>query len=286
MARARRPQPADRPVEPRVARLRRDRRPRRSAPRWRDQRDGRSRRACRRCRPRAGRGPQPWQPTSGSRRRRRPARRAAVPSRHRATPCRRTALAGRADGVRLLHPAVRRRDRPPAAPSAAVAAQVTRPDPAALLAIAREAADAGAEVALQWWAKASTLDISEKAGPDDLVSQADTETEAAVHRVLIEHRPDDAVLGEETGLRTGSSGVRWVVDPIDGTTNYLYGRPDWAVSVAAIDETGRVLAGVVAEPALGRVTWAGAGGGTWADGVQVLPLAQSDLGRAVIEVNL
>ena len=107
-----------------------------------------------------------------------------------------------------------------------------------------------------------------------------------MREVLLAARPGDAVLGEEAGASSGTTGVRWVVDPIDGTTNYLYGRPDWAVSVAALDDHGRVLAGVVAEPALGRTTRACAGGGTEADGARVPRMAQDDLGRALVELNL
>ncbi|MCU1672447.1 MAG: hypothetical protein JWN77_560 [Frankiales bacterium] len=158
-------------------------------------------------------------------------------------------------------------------------------DPRALLDVARAAAAAGAVVAAGWW-RTDALEIGEKVGPDDLVSQADTETEDAVLAVLRRERPDDGLLGEESGVVEGSTGIRWVVDPIDGTTNYLYGRPDWAVSVAAMDVSGRVLAGVVTEPALGRVTEACAGGGTWADGVRVAPLQQDDLVRALVELNL
>ncbi|HUR73076.1 MAG TPA: inositol monophosphatase family protein [Sporichthya sp.] len=154
-----------------------------------------------------------------------------------------------------------------------------------LLVVAREAAAAGADVASGWWRRAELL-VNEKAAPDDLVSQADHETETAVRAVLARLRPDDAILGEEAGATAGTSGVRWAVDPIDGTTNYLYGRPDWAVSVAATAADGRVLAGVVTEPALGRTTEAFAGGGTWADGERVPPLKQTDLGRALIELNL
>jgi myo-inositol-1(or 4)-monophosphatase len=155
-----------------------------------------------------------------------------------------------------------------------------------LLDVARKAAAAGAAVAARWREEADALRVEEKAAPDDLVSQADREAEDAVRAVLADRRPQDAVLGEESGARAGSTGVRWVVDPIDGTTNYLYGRPDWAVSVAAMGEDGRVLAGVVVEPALGRTTWAHAGGGTWADGARVPPLRQDDLVRALVELNL
>ncbi len=159
-------------------------------------------------------------------------------------------------------------------------------DTAALLLTARAAASAGAQVALRWRAHAEALQVSEKAAPDDLVSQADHETEDAVRAVLARDRPDDGVLGEEGGRREGSTGLDWVVDPIDGTTNYLYDRADWAVSVAVTDATGTVLAAVVVEPALGRTTEARAGEGTWTGGRRVPALEQTDLGRALVELNL
>lgn len=154
-----------------------------------------------------------------------------------------------------------------------------------LLSVAREAALAGARTALDW--RTRELLVEEKAGPDDLVSQADRDAERAIRAVLARHRPDDAVLGEEDGVSAGTGRVRWVVDPIDGTTNYLYGRPDWAVSVAAADAAdGTLLAGVVVEPVLGRTTEARLGGGTAADGIPVPALGGHDLSRALVELNL
>jgi myo-inositol-1(or 4)-monophosphatase len=163
---------------------------------------------------------------------------------------------------------------------------VTTASPQALLEVAREAATAGAEVAASWRERADRLTVEEKTGPGDLVSQADREAENAVRAVLSRHRPDDAVLGEEDGASTGTTAVRWVVDPIDGTTNYLYGRGDWAVSVAAVAEDGQVLAGIVMEPATRVSTEAYRGGGTWTAGRRVPPLAQDDLVRALVELNL
>ncbi|HEY0001668.1 MAG TPA: inositol monophosphatase family protein [Actinoplanes sp.] len=161
------------------------------------------------------------------------------------------------------------------------------PDPIELLAVARLAARAGADVAMAWRQQADRLLIEEKHGPADLVSQADRETESAVHAVLARYRPDDGVLGEEHGEVTGTSGVRWIVDPIDGTTSYLYGRADWAVSVAAATTSGdRLLAAVVAEPVLGRVTEAHVDGGTWSAGVRCGVRTGDDPGRALVEINL
>jgi myo-inositol-1(or 4)-monophosphatase len=158
----------------------------------------------------------------------------------------------------------------------------------ALLGAAREAAAAGAEVALAWRRRLGELEIEEKAASDDLVSAADRDAERAIVSVLAALRPDDAILGEELGGRGGSSGIRWLVDPIDGTTNYLYDRADWAVSVAAVDEhDGRILAGVVAEPVLDRITMASIGGGTWSDGGERRQCRRrGDLSRALVEINL
>jgi myo-inositol-1(or 4)-monophosphatase len=156
-----------------------------------------------------------------------------------------------------------------------------------LLSVARTAAEAGARTALAWRERADELRIGEKAGPSDLVSQADQDAEEAIRAVLAEQRPDDGVLGEEQDAHDGASGIRWIVDPIDGTTSYLYGRTDWSVSVAAARTTDdRLLAGVVAEAAIGRLTQARAGARTrTADGPVPLPAAQ-DLSRALVEINL
>lgn len=155
-----------------------------------------------------------------------------------------------------------------------------------LLEAAREAAQAAAAVAVGWRTAAHALRVEEKAASDDLVSQADREAERAARHVLARRRPDDCVIGEEAGTTHGASGVRWVVDPIDGTTNYLYGRPDWAVSVAAVRVAdGRVLAAVVDEPALAMTTEARLGGGAWACGRAAACSRADDLGRALVEMN-
>jgi myo-inositol-1(or 4)-monophosphatase len=155
-----------------------------------------------------------------------------------------------------------------------------------VLAVARRAAQAGARVAMEWRQRAGQLRIEEKVGPADLVSQADRDAERAIRAVLAELRPDDGILGEEQGAAAGRSDIRWLIDPIDGTTSYLYGRPDWAVSVAAAHVDGRLLAGVVAEPMAARFTEARSGGGTRTGGARVSVPAQEDLERALIEVNL
>jgi myo-inositol-1(or 4)-monophosphatase len=156
-----------------------------------------------------------------------------------------------------------------------------------LLTVARAAAEAGARVAMDWRERSEVLRIEEKTGPRDLVSRADRDAEAEIRAVLSTHRPDDGVLGEEGGASPGSSDVEWAVDPIDGTTNYLYGRPDWAVSVAAVRRSDRrILAAAVAEPMLGRITVASVGGGTFVGERHTAVGDQRSLPEALVEVNL
>ncbi len=114
-----------------------------------------------------------------------------------------------------------------------------------LLAVAQEAARAAAaELRARYGRRQSG--VRSKSGPTDLVSDADIAAESAIRSVLARQRPDDAILGEEGGA-TGDSATRWLVDPLDGTINYLYGIPAFAVSIACEDASG-TLAGVVLDP--------------------------------------
>lgn len=155
-----------------------------------------------------------------------------------------------------------------------------------LLRLAKDAARAGEQVALKWFHQLDQLPAEEKAGPRDLVSQADRDTEDAIKAVLNKARPQDAILGEETGRSDGASDIEWLVDPIDGTTNYLYGRADWAVSVAARRLSDKsIVAAAVSEPVLGRLTAASHGQGTWVDGTQMTIRDPVVLEQVLIEVN-
>ncbi|HKG39042.1 MAG TPA: inositol monophosphatase family protein [Conexibacter sp.] len=125
---------------------------------------------------------------------------------------------------------------------------------AELLDVARAAARvAAAELLTRYEHTAQGLDT--KTTATDPVSDADRAAEAAIRTLLAQRRPGDAILGEEGGETAASkegSGVRWVVDPLDGTVNYLFRYPQWSVSVAAEDAEGRVLAGVVLDPLRGE----------------------------------
>jgi myo-inositol-1(or 4)-monophosphatase len=121
-----------------------------------------------------------------------------------------------------------------------------QPSEGALLEVARAAARAAAEVLVGRFGGRQAA-LRSKSSPTDLVGEADLEAERTVREILAARRPDDAVLGEEGGGAEGSSGLQWIVDPLDGTTNYLYGIPHWAVSIACTGPDG-ALAGVVLDP--------------------------------------
>jgi myo-inositol-1(or 4)-monophosphatase len=127
------------------------------------------------------------------------------------------------------------------------------------LALAIEAArDAGA-LLLDLWRSPAT-GIRSKSSATDLVSDADDRAERAIVSAIRKRRPDDALVAEEGSSARGSSGISWYVDPLDGTINYLYGIPQWSVSICCADATG-ALAGVVFDPLRGELFSAVRGGG-------------------------
>ncbi|HEY0640169.1 MAG TPA: histidinol-phosphatase [Pseudonocardiaceae bacterium] len=128
------------------------------------------------------------------------------------------------------------------------------------LGLALRLADVADEITL---ARHRALDLRVDRKPDrSPVTDADLAVEDAVRAVLAAERPDDAVVGEERG---GSSrgGRSWVLDPIDGTKNFLRGAPAWATLVALVDGDDTPVVGVASAPALGRRWWAAAGAGAW-----------------------
>jgi myo-inositol-1(or 4)-monophosphatase len=122
---------------------------------------------------------------------------------------------------------------------------MTETDERGLLAVAHDAARAGADVLRERFGSRAH-GVHAKSSPTDLASDADLAAETAIRAVLDERRPGDAILAEEGGHTDGGS-VRWIVDPLDGTTNYLFGIPAFAVSVACEDAAG-TIAGVVLDP--------------------------------------
>jgi myo-inositol-1(or 4)-monophosphatase len=121
----------------------------------------------------------------------------------------------------------------------------------------------------------------------DVVTAADREVEALIRARIADARPDDAVLGEEGGGAAGTSGLTWVVDPIDGTVNYLYGIPHYAVSIAVVEgdpdpATWTALAGAVLAPPVGELFSASAGGGALLNDREIFVAPQSPLEQSLV----
>ncbi len=133
------------------------------------------------------------------------------------------------------------------------------PDPLALVELARSVAREAAELLLAQHDEAAVVQV--KSSPTDVVTQLDRAAEQLIRDRLLAARPADAILGEEGG-ETGHGSVRWIVDPLDGTVNYLYGLPDWAVSIAA-EVDGAVVAGAVYVPLRRNMFTATLGGGAF-----------------------
>lgn len=124
--------------------------------------------------------------------------------------------------------------------------------------------------------------VDTKSTATDVVTAADQAVERQIIAEIRAARPGDAVLGEEFGRDgEGSAPVRWIVDPIDGTVNYLYGLPHYAVSIAA-EVDGRIIAGVVHNAATGAQWTATAGGGAWRDGHRLTGSLTADLAQALV----
>ena len=137
------------------------------------------------------------------------------------------------------------------------------PSPRELLALAQDAARAAGALLLDGLDRVR-VDVQTKSTATDMVSEMDRAAEALIVERLLGARPDDGMLGEEGTDRPGSSGVRWVVDPLDGTTNYLYGLTGFGVSVAA-EVDGEVVAGAVLDVVRNELFAAIAGGGATLD---------------------
>jgi myo-inositol-1(or 4)-monophosphatase len=125
------------------------------------------------------------------------------------------------------------------------------------------------------------LVVDSKSTATDLVTASDRASEAWLVEQILAARPQDGILGEEGANRGGTSGVRWVIDPIDGTVNFVLGLPQYAVSVAA-EVDGVVLAGAVCNAATGEVFHACVGGGAYLGDQRLTGPRSVALGQAVI----
>jgi myo-inositol-1(or 4)-monophosphatase len=120
-------------------------------------------------------------------------------------------------------------------------------DADALLEVAVEAATTAGALLLERVRHGAERQVTSKSTPTDLVSEADLASERAIRELLAARRPDDGFVGEEGDHAEGTSGLSWVVDPLDGTVNFLFGIPQWCVSVAVRDRDG-TIAGAVYDP--------------------------------------
>jgi myo-inositol-1(or 4)-monophosphatase len=153
-----------------------------------------------------------------------------------------------------------------------------------LLHVALLAACAGGDKLIEWRGKFATREKS----PADLVTDADVASQRAIASVVAENFPDHAFLGEENPGAIGEllgEAVCWVVDPLDGTTNYVHGFPAFSVSVAAVVE-GEIVVGVILDPLRDQVYSAVKNGGSWCNGQRIHTSDTKHLGDALVALSL
>lgn len=148
-----------------------------------------------------------------------------------------------------------------------------------LLALACDLAEEAGALLLDGLAGATVL--ASKSSPTDMVSTMDRASEELIVSGIRRARPDDAIVGEEGTADAGTSGVRWILDPLDGTTNYLYALPAFAVSIA-VEVDGEVEVGVVAHPSSGETFAAVRGGGATCNGVPIACSRETELAHALV----
>lgn len=148
------------------------------------------------------------------------------------------------------------------------------------LKIALEAAKRAAEVALRWQPRIA-VELKKDNSP---VTQADRECEQTIARLLSETFPEDGILGEEGANAESRSGRRWIIDPIDGTRDYVRGNPLWA-NLIALEADGDVVVGVVNLPVLGKLYCASRGGGAYLDGTRLHASSKTSIDESVLCIN-
>jgi myo-inositol-1(or 4)-monophosphatase len=149
-----------------------------------------------------------------------------------------------------------------------------------------EAAQAAGDGLMRHFGQLASLGVRTKSGPADLVSIADEDAERATRAILGMARPSYGFLGEEGGATGGTDDAQmWIVDPLDGTTNFLFGTPLWGVNVALARE-GNVVAGVTYLPMLGELYVAEQGKGCWLNNSRVQVSARAELVEAVLACGM
>jgi myo-inositol-1(or 4)-monophosphatase len=153
------------------------------------------------------------------------------------------------------------------------------PGPAELETIASTTARAAAEVVTSAYGQPRA--VGRKSSPTDIVTQTDLRAEDLVRRLLLAATPDAGIVGEEGGKTTPGARLQWVIDPLDGTINFLYGVPLFAVSIAASVD-GEIVAGAVVDVLRGEVFSAHRGGGARCDGRSISASSCSSLAEALV----
>ncbi len=126
------------------------------------------------------------------------------------------------------------------------------------------------------------FEIDTKSSVVDIATQMDRQAEDLIVSSILRARPDDGIVAEEGAARESNSGITWVIDPLDGTVNYLYDLPGWCISIACKDQTGTFL-GVVHSPTLENTTWhALRGGGAFKNGTPIRVGSESEINRSLI----
>ena len=149
-----------------------------------------------------------------------------------------------------------------------------------LLDVAEQLARRAGDMALHG-RKSGNVSATTKSSPTDMVTQYDKASEEMITQGLAQLRPDDAIIGEEGANTHGTSGITWHIDPIDGTSNFYFDIPMWAVSIGAVDEHGP-LVGVVYAPALGEMFTGIRGEGAWLNGTPIGVRQNDNLADALV----
>lgn len=151
-------------------------------------------------------------------------------------------------------------------------------------AAAEDIARKAGALALKYFHNRDSLAIEAKRTLQDMVTEADREVEVLIRAELAKAFPTDAILGEEFGLSPGTSGLTWVIDPIDGTAPFLAGLPGWCVSISVMDDRLPVV-GVINAPVLQEIFVAAKGQGTTCNGKPVTVTTQFDLQNGLLGIG-
>jgi myo-inositol-1(or 4)-monophosphatase len=148
-----------------------------------------------------------------------------------------------------------------------------------------KAADRAARGLKRDFGEVEQLQVSPK-GPSDFVSTADIKAERAVREELVKARPTYGLLMEESGATPGTDGQhRWIVDPLDGTSNFLHGLPHFCISIA-LERAGEIVAGVILDPIKDELYWAERGVGAYLNGRRIRVSSRRNLGEALLATGI